>query len=313
MQRVLVTGGAGFIGRAVSSAFLARSVAVDVVDDLRVAPLQQPLGNLMVKSVLDMDESDLDGVEVVYHLASHKSVPESFDRPLEYLDNIDSGRHLLRLCAASSVSRVIIGSTCEVYGNASMLPSAEHSPMSPMSPYAASKVALEMLARAHQQSRGQVEVTIARLFNVFGPGERTDALVPRLCHSALVRAELPIEGSGLQRRDLSYVDDTVDKLVALARGPYVPVVNVGSGRSWSVRDVALQIQQLAADATFVDLPGRRNEIAEFCADTSVMDSLHPRARAATPVPIGIARTFDWWSQRTTGTSTSHRSFEGVAS
>lgn len=296
MQRVLVTGGAGFIGRALTQALLEQSVNVVVVDDLRMTPLQPPLGELRQKPVLAMDRHDLDGVDTIYHLASFKSVPESFDQPLQYLDNVDSVRHLLDLCQESRVGRVVIGSTCEVYGEAATLPTREDAALAPRSPYAASKVALEMITRAHQQA-GHSEIVVARLFNVFGPGERPDALVPRVCRSALLDGKIAVEGSGMQRRDLSYIDDTVDRLLVLARARCNAVVNVGSGESWAVAEVVAEVERLAPWARRVAHPARRAEIAEFRADTTLMASLQDRPAPPTAVTTGIRQTFAWWQAR----------------
>ncbi|ATE54304.1 MULTISPECIES: NAD-dependent epimerase/dehydratase family protein [Actinosynnema] len=293
-ERVLITGGAGFIGAHLAAELTARGCAVVPVDDLRVAPLQPPPAGLLVKSVLDLDRSDLDGITAVYHLASHKSVPESFERPLDYLDNVDSGRHLLRLCEQAGTPRVLVGSTCEVYGNSLALPNTEAAPLAPRSPYASSKVALEMIARNHQQRRGS-RVTVVRLFNVYGPGERADALVPALCLRAAQGRGLPIEGTGRQCRDFSYVADTVHKLAGLLHAPPAPTVNLGSGRSRSVLEVAALLREIRPGLELEFQPGRRDEIDEFRADTTVQDGLLGLPPAVTGMREGVRRTYDWWA------------------
>jgi UDP-glucose 4-epimerase len=295
-MHVLVTGGAGFIGRHLAVELLRRSCDVTIIDDLRVEPLLAPIGRTQFKPILQMTADDLVGVDAVVHLASFKSVPESFRRPLEQLDNIDSGRHLLELCAEVGVPRVVVASTCEVYGQAE-LPTAEHRPFAPRSPYAWSKTALEMLARAHQQAavRG-ARITVVRLFNVYGPGERPDALVPRLCRSALLRGELPVEGSGSQRRDLSYVSDAVEDLLRVLEESPGGVVNVGTGVSWSVDDVVSVVHGLWPGARKVQLEERPCEIQEFRADVTALRRISPRGE---PVPLeaGVRLTFDWWRHR----------------
>ncbi|MFI5781188.1 NAD-dependent epimerase/dehydratase family protein [Nocardia sp. NPDC051570] len=298
-NKVLITGGAGFIGGHLARAMVALGYEVDVVDDLRVPPMVSPDGSakLLEKPVLDLDEDDLANVGIVYHLASHKSVPRSFNQPLDYLDNIDSCRHLLALCTGVGTPKVVVASTCEVYGEASVLPTPEGAPLAPRSPYAATKVGVEMIARAHQRAEGAPEVGIARFFNVYGPGERPDELVPRLCANLLVRNELPVEGDGEQRRDFSYVTDTVRKLTELATGPLAAIVNIGSGRSFSVNDVVRVLQERSPDARVVRKPARINEIREFRADTKLQICQIGDLPGQTSLAEGIRRTFDWWADR----------------
>lgn len=298
-KKVLITGGAGFIGGHLARAMAALGREVIVVDDLRVPPMISPDGTvkLVEKPVLELDADDLANVELIYHLASHKSVPRSFHQPLDYLDNVDSGRHLLNLCTAVGTPKVLVASTCEVYGQASALPTPEETPLSPRSPYAATKVGLEMIARAHQRAPGAPEVGVVRFFNVYGPGERPDELVPRLCANLLLRNELPVEGDGSQRRDFSFVTDTVDKLIGLADRPLAPVMNIGSGRSYSVNEVIQALQEYSPGARIVHKPARINEIQEFRADTAL--HVGSTGNPAAPVSLldGIRATFEWWAAR----------------
>lgn len=272
-------------------------MSVVTVDYLRIAPLQDPVGDFREKAVLDMVINEVADVDVVYHLASHKSVPESFHRPLDYLDNMRSTMHLLEICSAARVPRVIVGSTCEVYGQAGELPNREDSSLAPRSPYAASKVAVEMAARAHQHHDDGTEVMVARLFNVFGPGERADALVPALCRSALVDRALVVEGGGEQRRDLSYIDDTVSKLESMGTSVYAPVLNLGSGRSWSVREIVDMVSELAPGVSVTNADERPNEIREFVAHTAAATEALGEQSPCTDVPAGVRITFNWWVDR----------------
>lgn len=299
MRHVLITGGAGFIGRALALHLLDHGERVTVVDDLRVEPLQEPVAELRPMPVAALTLDDLTGVDVVVHLAAYKSVPDSFDQALLYLDNVSSATHLLDLCSRAQVARVVVASTCEVYGRAAVLPTAEDVGLAPMSPYAASKVAVEMIARAHQAHRDATEVVVVRLFNVFGPGERPDAVIAAMCSSALLSGTCVIEGQGDQRRDFSYIDDTVRKLAALTDGPYAPVVNVGSGDSRAVRDVVTVLEHLAPSLTVAAAPARRNEIQEFRACTAVFSALVDDPTAPVPFDEAVARTFEWWRRRLT--------------
>ncbi|MFI2077589.1 NAD-dependent epimerase/dehydratase family protein [Streptomyces triculaminicus] len=298
-DRILITGGAGFIGGHLARALAAHGAEVTVLDDLRVPPMIPPegTGKFLEKPVLELEERDLSDVRLVYHLASHKSVPRSFKQPLDYLDNVDSGRHLLALCTGVGVPKVVVGSTCEVYGEADVVPTPETSPLSPRSPYAASKVGLEMVARAHQRASGVPEVGVVRFFNVYGPGERPDALVPRLCANLLTRNELPVEGDGEQRRDFTYITDVVDKLIALADRTLAPVVNFGSGQSFSVNDVVRILQKNSPDAKVTPKQSRPNEIMEFRANTALQTWQIGPGPDSVDIEKGIRLTLAWWESR----------------
>ncbi|MFE8944814.1 NAD-dependent epimerase/dehydratase family protein [Streptomyces sp. NPDC007856] len=298
VSRVLTTGGAGFIGSHLADWWEAQNVQVVTVDDLRAKPLVSIRGSFKEKSVLDMEPDDLDGVDVVYHLASHKSVPESFSQPIEYLENVESVSHLLRLVAEAGTPRVIIASTCEVYGQATVLPSEEGAPLAPRSPYAATKVALEMIARAYQQAADVgVDITLVRFFNVYGPRERPDALVPSFCKSALEDGRLLLEGSGDQRRDFTYISDLIPRLARLASVRSVPTLNLGSGESHSVRDVAQILLELHQGAVVQQMPERQNEIQEFRADVTLARRLLGNGRTRVGLREGIGLTYKWWQDR----------------
>jgi dTDP-glucose 4,6-dehydratase/UDP-glucose 4-epimerase len=299
-RKVLVTGGAGFIGSHLVAFWESLGAEVVTIDDLRVKPLTAVRGEFRQKPVVQMDAGDLEGVDVVFHLASHKSVPESFSRPLEYLDNIASVSHLLGLAAAVGTSRVVVASTCEVYGEAAALPSAEADPLAPRSPYAATKVALEMISRAYQEAACLgIDVTVVRFFNVYGPHERPDALVPRLCKSVLEGQPLPLEGSARQRRDLTYISDLIPRLARVTTLSSVPVLNLGSGTTHSVAEVADAVSRLHPGADARRLPERRNEIQEFRADVTLERTLLGPLTDPVGLTEGVELTYAWWESRLT--------------
>lgn len=183
------------------------------------------------------------------------------------------------------------------YRQAGVLPTPEGAGLAPRSPYAATKVALEMLAWAHQLDENGPQVGVVRFFNVYGPGERPDDLIPRLCANLLQRNELPVEGSGDQRRDFTYITDVVDKLVALADLPVLPVLNLGSGRSYSVKDVVDVLKQVSEDVDIVRKPDRPNEIMEFRADTTWQDRQIARTSEYVDIVEGTRLTLEWWPAR----------------
>lgn len=298
LRCALVTGGAGFIGAHLATALRERAVAVRTVDDLRETPLAPIAPDLMRKNVLDLTLEDLAGVDAVYHLASDKSVPLSFEKPLQYLENIESTIHLLKLCAQAGTPKIYIASTCEVYGEARRLPTDEAQALAPMSPYAATKVAMEMVTRAYQRAAPEgVAITVLRFFNVYGPFQRPDNVVPRFCLGALTDGGLPIDGTGTQRRDFTYIDDLIGRLLQLPGLRHAPaVLNLGSGRSTSVLELAALVRDLCPDATVRWTPARPSDPQEFRACDALQRSLLQQSSPPVSLPDGIARTLAWWRE-----------------
>lgn len=298
IHSALVTGGAGFIGSHLADRLRDAGVAVKTVDDLREISLAPVDGELMRKNVLDLTPDDLAGVDVVFHLASDKSVPLSFEKPLQYIENIECAIHLLRICTRANVPKIYIASTCEVYGTAENLPTEESQPFAPMSPYAATKVAMEMVTRAYQQATASgTDITILRFFNIYGPRQRPDNVVSGFCLGALTDGLLPVDGEGTQRRDFTYIDDLIDQIVqlpGLARSP--AVLNLGSGASTSVLEIAAIVRDLSPECRVAWMPARRNDPQEFRAGTGLRKSLLQQRTPPVTLADGIARTLDWWRE-----------------
>ena len=189
--------------------------------------------------VLDLGVRDLAGVTTVVHLAARKSVPASFENRDDIARNVLVDRHLVEIVARAHVRRLLVASSCEVYGARAVgVPIAEAVTFAPRSPYAVSKVALEHLADVY--ARPDAETTALRFFNVYGPDEGLDAVVPRFIAEIRATGGLTIEDDGEQRRDFNYVDDVVDMVVQIVQyDRRLPrAINVGSGRSRSIRELA---------------------------------------------------------------------------
>jgi dTDP-glucose 4,6-dehydratase/UDP-glucose 4-epimerase len=271
---LLITGAAGFIGSALTGALRSAGHTVTAVDDLSVtSPRPRPDG-LQVRDVRDLIPADLDGCDTVVHLAAHKSVPESFEVG-GFEHNVAVDRHVIHAFAASRARRLLLASSCEVYGQQSG-PLAEHAPHAPRSPYAAGKAATEHLADIYR-SRLQAgrQLGIVRFFNTFGPHEDPDAVVPAFLDAAAADRPLTIEGDGGQARDLTHIDDAVTILARILAGPtLLPVVNCGSGHAISVRDLAQAVIRAAGRGTITHTAARPNEIASFTADMGLFTRVY---------------------------------------
>jgi nucleoside-diphosphate-sugar epimerase len=290
---VLVTGAAGFLGRHLVRALRRDGVDVRPVDNLCIPPIEPPPDDLLCVSALQLTADDLRGVSCVYHLAAWKSVPESFSRPGRCAENIWAGEWLLRLARIGGVSRIVVASSCEVYGTAPT-PTPEDTPLAPRSAYAMSKASVDCAAAVLRQCGH--DVVVARLFNSYGPGERPDAVVPAFCRGALVDGSVVVEGSGAQRRDFSYVTDTVAMLAELSDLDSPPgVVNIGSGESHSVLDIAYAVVDRRPDTKIMFGPERPMEIPEFRADVTLATRLFSQTNTV-DLAAGLDETFAWWEE-----------------
>ncbi|MBA2625481.1 MAG: NAD-dependent epimerase/dehydratase family protein, partial [Acidimicrobiia bacterium] len=214
-RRVLVTGGAGFLGSALVRELCAAGTSVVVLDDLstgRAVDLA-PEAELLVGDVADpaIVRKAAGGCEVLFHLAAARAVPRSIEEPLE-TDTANVHGTLAALVAAreAGVRRVVLASSSSVYGQPAVVPTPESAPLAPASPYGVSKLAGEHYGRVFGELHG-LEVVALRYFNLYGPGQRADlvhaTLVPRLLAALRGGGRPEVHGDGCQRRDFTYVSD----------------------------------------------------------------------------------------------------------
>lgn len=265
-MNVLITGGAGFIGSALTDALRLAGHMVTPLDNLSVASRRPSRKGLMVRDVRSLTAPDLDGVDTVVHLAALKSVPASFEVG-GFEHNVAVDRHILHAFVGSTARRLLLASSCEVYGE-QQGPLAESAPYAPRSPYAAGKVATEQLAGIYRpRLDGDRQIGIVRFFNTFGPHENTDAVVPAFLEAVGQNRPLVIEGDGRQARDLTYIDDSVTMLTRVLDAPaLLPVINCGSGRAVCILDLARAVIRAAGRGTITHAAARINEISSFTAD-----------------------------------------------
>ena len=252
-MRILITGGAGFIGMHLANRLQQQGYSVRVLDNLSSGDPANlnPEVHLTRGDVRDVPKlwTLLQGVDVVYHLAALVSVPASVLYPREYNDvNVGGTVALLEACRDVGVRRIIFASSATVYGDQKVQPMTESLPPNPAVPYAVSKLAAERYLFTLGRIDG-FETVALRIFNAFGPGQPlppTHApVVPQFMHHIVGRGSVVVFGNGEQTRDFVYIDDVVDALVSAGAAPNVDqqIINVGSGEETSLNQL---IEEVAA-------------------------------------------------------------------
>lgn len=251
-ERVLVTGGAGFIGSNLVDMLVKKGFEVVVFDNLssgKVTNIKKHFGNLYFSFVMDdLRDKDavnkaLKGVDAVFHLAAITSVPFSVRFPKVTREvNVDGTRNLLEACLEHYVKMFVFVSSCAVYGEPQYLPIDEKHPTSPLSPYAESKLEAENVCWSFHEKYG-LRTVVLRLFNVYGVRMREDqygGVIMRFIKRLEVGKPPIIYGNGKQTRDFVYVEDVVQALMLAFRNVNASgkVFNIGSGVPVTINELA---------------------------------------------------------------------------
>lgn len=253
-MRFLVTGGAGFLGSALSNRLVSDGHEVRVIDNLVAGDPARLDSRVLFErgDVADIPKlwTLLQDVACVYHLAARVSVPESIKYPRDYNHvNVGGTVSVMEAMRDAGVQRVVLASSGAVYGTQDRQPLSESMIPNPDSPYAVSKLSAETYVRTIGGLWG-IETVALRIFNAYGPNQHLPAshapVIPRLLKSALAGASLVIFGNGEQTRDFIYLDDVVEALVAASTAPDVDrqVINVGSGIETSLNKLVMDIEQV---------------------------------------------------------------------
>ncbi|HXQ28578.1 MAG TPA: SDR family oxidoreductase [Gemmatimonadales bacterium] len=269
-MRYLVTGGAGFIGSHLVEHLLSAGDHVVVLDDFssgtwaNVGPFRDRI-DLIEGSITDLEtcRAATQGVDVVLHQAAIASVIRSVEEPLAtHAVNVTGTINVMLAARDGKVRRIVFASSTAVYGDVRELPVREDMLPSPLSPYAATKLAVEDYCQAFGATYG-LETVVLRYFNVFGPRQDPNsqyaAAIPKFIVAALAGDAPTIFGDGEQTRDFVFVGDVVQANLLASRAPAAQVAgrvfNIGTGRAVTVNELWRRIQEIVR----IELPPRHAE------------------------------------------------------
>lgn len=309
-MKVVVTGGAGFIGSNLARALLARSEIgeVAVVDDLSTGSLDNLAGvGVTFHQGSFLDEELMDkacaGASAIVHLGALPSVPRSIESPLaSHHANATGTLMVLEAARRAGGAHVIAASSSSVYGGNPVLPKREDLRTLPLSPYAVSKLATESYVLAYGHCYG-LPVLPFRFFNVFGPLQSADhayaAVIPRFIDAALAGRVLTVHGDGEQTRDFTNIGSVCTVLTdaVVRRVTNAGPVNLAFGTRTSLNTlIALLSEVLGHPVEVEHVAPRAGDVRDSQADSSELRRLFPDAR---PVELrkGLADTVAWFRSR----------------
>jgi UDP-glucose 4-epimerase len=304
--RILVTGGAGFIGGNLCARALDEGHEVVVIDDFSTGERDNvtPLDVRLVEgSVLDPRAlaQAMTGVDAVVHLAALGSVPRSITAPMATHEaNATGTLRVLEAARAADVGHVSVASSSSVYGLNPALPKGEREWVRPMSPYAVSKLAAEQYTLAYQQSY-DMDTLAFRFFNVYGPLQRAGhvyaAVIPVFMDALLSGRPLPVNGDGSNSRDFTFVGTVCEVLLQSATGgvTHPEPVNLAFGTNTTLLQLVAHMERVTGlPAEIAYQAPRPGDVLHSQADNAVLLSLFPGIEA-TGLDEGLSRTHAWFA------------------
>jgi len=302
MKKIAVTGGAGFIGSNLVERLLSKGHEVTVVDDLSTGLKSNLDLNKITFHELSLTNRDglakaLIGADAIVHLGARGSVPRSLKNPIATHDVNATGTLNVLEAARLNGAQVIFSSSSSVYGRNGQLPKDESMWLSPLTPYAASKLAAEGYVQAYGAAY-EVPVTLLRFFNVFGPKQRPDheyaAVLPKWIWKAMNNEAIDVYGDGSQTRDFTYVRTVLDVIEdAINRGVRTEgAVNLAYGNRISLLTTIDLLKSHFPDlkVNFIDI--RPGDVKDSQNDPVLLKKLFPDV-TPTEFPVALSETVNW--------------------
>ena len=317
MSKIIITGGAGFIGSHIAERCVSEGHEVVIIDDMddyyspvlkkknvdyvskfgTVTFIRGDITNLeFLMGVIDVD------VDYVFHEAAQAGVRISVENPFKPNNiNVVGTLNVLQASIDSNVKRVINASSSSVYGKVEHLPFDEKHPTQPVSPYGVSKLAAEHYCRVFYEVYGLPTVSL-RYFTVYGPRMRPDLAISIFTEKMLKNEPITIFGDGEQTRDFTYIDDIVAinmKLLDTNRADGV-VMNIGSGNRISVNDLAKNLKEIVGSSSGISYADVQKGDAEHTlADVGLVKELIGY-ESSVKIEDGLKRFVKWYKQQASG-------------
>jgi UDP-glucose 4-epimerase len=307
-KTALVTGCAGFIGSNLVDYLLEKDYSVIGLDNFRTgietnldSAMNNPNFRLIKTDILEENLGDFESdIDVIYHLAAIASVKLSVEQPLlVHHYNATGTLKVLELARINQIPRVVFSSSAAVYGKPEKLPVTEKTPVCPLSPYAASKLAAEMYLRAYHHTHG-IESVILRYFNIYGPRQafsEYSGFISIFINQALQDVPATIDGDGLQTRSLLYIDDIVEvtRLAGESTDAAGEILNVSGAKAISVLEVVERILALTPESKSSILHGdpRVGDVRESIGSGDRLKEVLGFTPKVT-LDEGLERTVEWY-------------------
>jgi len=310
-MRILVTGGAGFIGSHVAGRLLRDGHEVEVIDDFNdyYDPRIKRANLASLGGAVRLHEGDIrnrnfvqstiaDGrFDAIIHLAARAGVRPSVQDPQLYIDtNITGTHHLLEAAHRNGIGRFLFASSSSVYGLAKKVPFTEDLPLpQTLSPYAATKISGEHLCGNYAHLYG-MKVVCLRFFTVYGPGQRPDLAIHKFTDAIHRGQSIPQYGDGSTRRDYTYIDDIVQGVAGALRyeGPAFDIFNLGENQTTTLSELIVEIENaLGKKAVIERLPEQQGDMPLTAADITKARQLlgyNPQ----TKICDGIPKFVEWY-------------------
>ncbi|HEY1024343.1 MAG TPA: GDP-mannose 4,6-dehydratase [Sphingobacteriaceae bacterium] len=281
-KSILVTGGAGFIGSNLAGKLLGlghQVVCLDNFDDFYSRKQkEQNISGYRADVNFELIEGDirdrkvlneLPEIDVIVHLAAKAGVRPSIQNPILYQDvNVSGTQNLLEFARHRQIKQFVFASSSSVYGVNKNIPWQEEEKLLPISPYASTKLSGEMLGHVYSYLYG-IRFIALRFFTVYGPGQRPDLAIHKFFKSIVNEKSIPVFGDGSTSRDYTYIDDTVNGIIAAIdydRSDF-EIINLGNHRTVSLRDLISSIEQTLGKSAVIDRqPEQPGDVPHTFAD-----------------------------------------------
>lgn len=300
-MKIMVTGGNGFIGHTLVRHLLNEGNDVKVID-IKPIKFAHPKLEFVKKSVLEDIRWEMRDCDMVYHLAAELGVVNSDKKPLGTLAvNIDGTVNVFRCALGTNVKKIVYTSSSEVYGEAREIPLKEDSPKSPVSIYGVSKLTAEMYAKGYVQEYG-MDINPVRLFNVYGPGQGFEWVMPIFIQKVLNDEEPVVFGDGSQVRCFTYIADIVSGMETVRKkGAKGEPYNIANTDQITMKELAELIIKISGKSLKPKIVGfgketrtAEREIMKRVPSIEKLRSLgwNPQVGAED----GIKKTYEWYKQ-----------------